>query len=128
MARRLICVVAGCEELAEPGGNRCSAHAEAHARKVAESKARVQRSDEAVKWHKLYGDPRWKRLRRAFLASHPLCADCAELGLVVAATEVDHIERHMGDLRKFLDWSNLQGLCKRCHSRKTAKEVFHGAK
>ncbi|WP_226550839.1 HNH endonuclease signature motif containing protein [Celeribacter naphthalenivorans] len=127
MARRLICVVAGCDELAEPGGNRCACHAEKQARKIAESKARVKRSDEAVKWHKLYSDPRWQRLRGAYLARHPLCSDCGELGVVVPATEVDHIERHMGDLGKFLDWDNLQGLCKRCHSRKTAREVFHGA-
>ena len=126
MARRLICVERGCEELAELGGNRCARHAEAQARRVAESKARAQMGTQAAAWRKLYSDPRWQRLRRDFLARHPLCADCAELGVAEPAVEVDHIERHKGKLSVFLNPRNLQGLCKRCHSRKTARETFHG--
>jgi len=120
MARRLICVVAGCDDLAEEGGNRCAVHAASIVR------SKENRSESALTWRKLYKDPRWKKLRRQFLARNPICSDCAEFGLVVLATDVDHIERHMGDLAKAFDWKNLQGLCHRCHSRKTAREVFHG--
>lgn len=69
-------------------------------------------------------DARWRRLRRMFLAQHPLCADPygvhARQGELVPATEVDHIKpKRSGGTD---DWNNLQGLCKPCHSRKTAIE------
>jgi 5-methylcytosine-specific restriction protein A len=38
------------------------------------------------------------------------------------ATEVDHIIPHKGDMKLFWDSDNWQGLCKSCHSKKTAKE------
>ena len=63
-----------------------------------------------------YG-PHWRKLRKAYLATHPICAICQHL----VAVELDHIEPHRGDIQKFLDYSNLQGLCKRCHSQKTAR-------
>jgi len=34
---------------------------------------------------------------------------------VVAATVVDHITPHRGDMTLFWDKSNWQSLCKRCH-------------
>lgn len=67
-------------------------------------------------------DARWRRLRRMVLARQPLCADPfgvhAERGELVPATEVDHIvaKSQGGDD----SMNNLQGLCKSCHSRKTA--------
>lgn len=69
-------------------------------------------------------DARWCRLRKMFLAQHPLCADPygahAERGELMPATEVDHIQpRRDGGSD---DWDNLQSLCKPCHSRKTATE------
>lgn len=42
--------------------------------------------------------------------------------MVRAATEVDHIIPHRGDQQLFWDTNNWQGLCKPCHSRKTAQE------
>lgn len=67
---------------------------------------------------------RWQRLRRMFLAAHPLCADPfgdhQRDGVVVAATDVDHIvPRTRGGTD---DESNLQQLCHSCHSRKTNAE------
>jgi 5-methylcytosine-specific restriction protein A len=62
---------------------------------------------------------RWQRLAKAYLASNPLCAD--PFGVhgkwPVVARHVDHITPRSaggGD-----EWENLQGLCVRCHSRKT---------
>ncbi|WP_407655000.1 HNH endonuclease [Desulfuromonas thiophila] len=65
---------------------------------------------------------RWRKLRAAFLAEHPLCAECQRRGRVTVATDVDHIEPHKGDKGKFWALGNLQALCHRCHSVKTARE------
>lgn len=70
---------------------------------------------------KKYGH-RWRKLRKAFLLKNPLCGKCTEEGLMVDATEVDHIKPHRGDDRLFWDESNWQGLCNSHHSRKTAAE------
>ncbi len=66
---------------------------------------------------------RWGRVRRRVLARSPLCVECERLGRMEFATEVDHIipEREAPELA--FDVSNLQGLCKSCHSRKTAREM-----
>jgi len=64
---------------------------------------------------------RWERARRAFLAAHPLCAECLRQGRTRAADVVDHIVPHRGDMRLFWDMDNWQALCKRCHDRKTGR-------
>lgn len=127
MGFRKLCAAPGCDELAEIGETRCADHlAEAKARR-AKARARAQLGEEAARFRELYADPRWKRASAAYLARNPLCRDCGELGVVEAAVEVDHIRRHKGDRTLFWDRTNWQPLCKRCHSRKTAREVFHGA-
>ncbi len=60
----------------------------------------------------------WRRIRAVVLAREPLCRCCAGQGRVRAATEVDHID---GDDGNHAD-SNLQPLCRPCHSAKTARE------
>lgn len=46
-----------------------------------------------------------------------------ELGNAVAATVVDHITAHKGDIDNFLAAGNLQSLCKHCHdAHKQAQE------
>ncbi|HEL3259255.1 HNH endonuclease signature motif containing protein [Stenotrophomonas maltophilia] len=60
----------------------------------------------------------WRRIRAVVLAREPLCRCCAGQGRVRAATEVDHID---GDDGNNAD-SNLQPLCRPCHSAKTARE------
>lgn len=58
----------------------------------------------------------WRKLRAAYLASHPVCQHCQR----EAATDVDHIiPRRKGGTDD--EW-NLQALCHACHSRKTVKE------
>ncbi|MEC7815831.1 HNH endonuclease signature motif containing protein [Marinobacter alkaliphilus] len=54
--------------------------------------------------------------------ANPLCAECSRQGRITAATDVDHIIPHRGDLKLFWSRSNWQSLCHPCHSRKTARE------
>ena len=49
----------------------------------------------------------------------PLCRHCKARGLIVAASEVDHINNVASDN----DPDNLQALCKSCHSRKTQADM-----
>lgn len=65
---------------------------------------------------------RWQKARATYLASHPLCKQCGERGLIVRATVVDHIIPHKGDQKLFWDARNWQPLCKPCHDKKTATE------
>ena len=57
----------------------------------------------------------WQKAREAFLRKHPLCKLHTQLGQVVVATVVDHVEPHKGDMVKFWDSDNWQSLCKHCH-------------
>ena len=63
-------------------------------------------------------DRKWQRLRRWFLARHPVCQECECHGRAEAATEVHHIAP-LSDGGSRLREENLQALCKSCHSRKT---------
>lgn len=65
---------------------------------------------------------RWRMAALRFLRRHPLCAECQRQGRVTAATAVDHIIPHKGDMALFWKESNFQGLCAPCHGRKTAAE------
>jgi 5-methylcytosine-specific restriction protein A len=74
-----------------------------------------------------YSNTRWRRLRRHMLTMHPLCADPFRdhynSGRVEASTDVDHMipRRERPDLE--YDPDNLQCLCRRCHSKKTCREI-----
>jgi 5-methylcytosine-specific restriction protein A len=65
---------------------------------------------------------RWQQARAGYFSKHPLCVHCQQQGLVTIATDLDHIVPHHGDMVKFWQRDNWQGLCAPCHSRKTAKE------
>ena len=64
---------------------------------------------------RIYGR-RWQKLRRAYLAAHPLC----ECGCGYAAAVVDHRRPHNGNAALMYAWDNLQAMTKPCHDRKTA--------
>lgn len=72
----------------------------------------------------------WRNVARLIRARDPLCKSCK----LEPTHDVDHIIRARdyiamkgGDLAYYFDESNLQGLCKRCHSRKTSDEVGFAA-
>ncbi|EMD5191759.1 HNH endonuclease [Pseudomonas aeruginosa] len=65
----------------------------------------------------------WKRLRADVLADEPLCRWCAARGLVVPATDVDHIEDSRDDFTDDNSRENLAPMCHECHSLKTARSM-----
>lgn len=65
---------------------------------------------------------KWQQARDGYLQAHPLCIKHESRGEVVAATVVDHVKPHRGDMTLFWDSSNWQPLCKPCHDAKTARE------
>lgn len=121
---RKLCCEPGCDEFAETGGNRCPDCQAIWGARVAARKQQAKAAAVAQAGAMFYASMRWRKARSAFLDRHPLCADCLSLGLMVEAREVDHIKPHRGDARLMWDRSNWQALCKPCHSRKTAREVF----
>lgn len=72
-------------------------------------------SKEIEKW---YHRAHWRNLRTLVLARDPVCMMCQRN----AATIADHIIPHKGAWSLFTDLKNLQGVCKPCHDRKTARE------
>lgn len=65
----------------------------------------------------------WRKLRAEVLAREPLCRHCAARGLVVPATDVDHIVNNTGDYTDDNSIEALQALCHSCHSLKTASDM-----
>ena len=64
---------------------------------------------------------RWRKARLRFLRANPLCRLCKERGLIVPATEVDHITPKEPKDMGFWNISNWQALCEYCHKSKTAR-------
>ena len=107
------CVISGCPALVEIGTSFCPEH------KYLAQKATDKRRGSSAQ--RGYGN-RWRRYRLGYLARNPLCVECRKQKRVEAATVVDHIRPHKGNMKLFWDMKNHQGLCASCHSRKTATE------
>ncbi|HZK89764.1 MAG TPA: HNH endonuclease signature motif containing protein [Stellaceae bacterium] len=67
-------------------------------------------------------DRAWTKVRNAFIKAHPLCQHCEAKGLVVAASEVDHVIPIPVDPSRRLDPTNLSAICRSCHRAKTAAD------
>jgi len=99
-----ICRNSGCGRIAVSDGY-CSIH---------------KRTKEQSQHLALYKTPQWRKLRyQALRRDRGICVICEREGYQRMATDVDHIIEHSGDIELFYDLSNLQSLCKSCHSRKT---------
>lgn len=61
-------------------------------------------------------DYQWGNLRRAHLASNPLCVYCIAAGKTELGNVVDHIRPHKGNRALLLDPGNLQTLCYHHHN------------
>jgi 5-methylcytosine-specific restriction protein A len=59
---------------------------------------------------------RWQAARLEYLCQHPLCVMCKKMGKLRAATVVDHILPHHGDMVLFWDVGNWQSLCSFHHN------------
>ena len=57
---------------------------------------------------------RHRKLRLIVLREEPICRVCGK----EPATDMDHIDGDVNNVAR----SNLQGLCKLCHGRKTVRE------
>ena len=104
-----ICSYVGCNIIISGTQRRCAEHQEAS--------WNIQRD-----YNPFYSSKEWKRLSKAFRAANPLCIKCKKKGRDTLTAHADHIKpiTEGGDP---LSWDNLQPLCKRCHSSKTAKEI-----
>ena len=64
-------------------------------------------------------DRRWQRFRLWYLRRNPICLECGGI-----ASEVHHVTPLAKAPEGKFDLNNLAALCKRCHSRHTAKASF----
>lgn len=65
-----------------------------------------------------YKDPLWIKTSKIKLKRNPLCERCLQHDVVRKSEEVDHIVPISQGGPKFA-MTNLQALCKSCHSQKT---------
>lgn len=108
MSRRAkkVCSRPGCPNLVDAGTGRCDACAGGSER---------ERGTAAERGY----DSRWRATRAGFLEEYPFCA---EAGCMSLAEDVDHIDGEGPLGPRGHDWSNLRGLCKAHHSRRTARD------
>ena len=116
MTTRLLgpCRHPGC-----PGKGTHGGYCEQHKQEAKEPE-RIRDRERGTAAQRGYGY-RWQQASKAFLAAHPLCAECEREGRVTAATVVDHIVPYRGDMALFWDPSNWQPLCRPHHDTKTAR-------
>lgn len=66
-----------------------------------------------------YNSAEWQATRRIILIRDIYCQECLKEGIYTIATECDHIVDLKHSPERCLDTTNLQGLCKSHHSKKT---------
>jgi len=103
------CSVKNCPNLAIPSERFCAYHRKQFNRDY--NKLKKKEGQNRQYWSSY----QWRKIRNIYLRKYPLCIECGN-----QATEVDHIiPVKLGGSNIE---SNLQPLCKSCHSRKTALE------
>lgn len=75
-------------------------------------------------------DKHWSAFRKEYFKEHQnvFCVECKRRGVLVGATEIDHIIPLVKNMDLKYDLNNLQPLCKPCHSRKTAYDFNRNRK
>jgi 5-methylcytosine-specific restriction enzyme A len=109
------CSKAGCPALAEQGKVYCINHRDV-----------VKQYDKARNQsplRQMYKTAAWRFTRQRVLARDPICKMC-ERALSTVVHHVVDASRYIGS---FFDESNLQGLCKPCHDRRTAEDHLAGS-
>jgi 5-methylcytosine-specific restriction protein A len=97
--------------------------------RILSPRKRTQRTHENAERNRLYDTSRWRRLRELYFRHRPLCRMCESRGRIRAAHVLDHIHGHGPDWReRFWDVRGLQGLCRECHTEKTAAELAGGTR
>jgi len=114
-----ICSYPGCNTLTLRG--RCPKH---ETRKEDERARTQRRRRDPENLIHFYDTLAWKRARDAHKDIEPLCRHCAAEGRTMLGVEVDHIIP-IAEGGAELEDSNLQTLCKPCHTRKTIAEQRH---
>lgn len=71
-------------------------------------------------------DSRWRKFSAEYRKQNPFCVECLRVGAYNSQhLHVDHIiPLELAPQRKY-DVSNVQVLCRSCHSKKTAKEKLN---
>ena len=72
---------------------------------------------------KIYNSSIWQKLRKTYMAAHPICEVCQLEGIIKPAVEIHHIREisngtsieQMQDIA--YDYNNLQALCVECHHK-----------
>lgn len=106
------CRYPGCKELTDE--RYCTEH-----KQLMDKQYRQNERD--LEAEKFYQSKEWRNLRRVKLNINPLCEECFRHNRYAMAEVVDHIiPIKYGGAR--LDITNLQSLCKSCHSSKSARE------
>jgi len=100
------CEYPGCSTLVDKG--MCDDHEESTTRVV---------SPERRERKRIYDSARWRALRQVILSKYDdVCAQCGAL-----ASDIHH-KVSLADGGDPWDEDNLEALCKRCHSKETARE------
>ena len=87
-------------------------------------KARKQREARRgnAKNRRKYRQARWKKIREQVISRDKgRCQQCLRTGHVKLGSEVDHILKAEDNQELFYELRNLQLLCRKCHSIKTAR-------
>ncbi|QDU62155.1 HNH endonuclease [Planctomycetes bacterium Pan216] len=86
-----------------------------------ERRRRYQRERTDQAFQRFYQSKRWRRFRKWFLARQPLCIDCEAAGRLKEADQLHHVVKLKDDWSRRLDPTNVVGLCRSCHSKRTAR-------
>jgi 5-methylcytosine-specific restriction endonuclease McrA len=127
-----ICSGAGCLRVVDDGIRFCD-ECKPQATTTTDD-IRIHTLTDREKYAFLYSSSRWTRLRNLVIRSQPFCARCgnniseivdhiipAGIAIVQASESGLYVDRYAG----FFMRSNLHGLCRECHFKKTTEDKTH---